>query len=87
MTPDQLRIQELETQVADMRRLLDGLVNAAQVDPNVARTLGTILTGTSSKTAASATQAVNESGAASYSVMKAPDGFITLGGVNVPYIN
>lgn len=85
MTPDQ-RIQELETQVADMRRLLDGLVNASQVDPLVAKTINLLASSTSDKTPASGTQAVNESGVSSYSVMKAPTGFISIGGYNVPYI-
>ena len=86
MTPDQLRIQELETQVQDMRRLLDGLVNASQIDPLVAKTISLSASTTSDKTPASATQTVSESGSSSYGVMKPPTGFISIGGYNVPYI-
>ena len=87
MTPDQQRIQDLETQVADMQRVLNGLVNASQVDQNVARTISLLAGAVSSKLIASATRTVNESGSSSYTVMYPPDGFINVGGFNVPYIN
>ena len=61
--------------------------NVSQIKPETQRTIGSILTATSSKSAASATQAVNEGGAATYNVMKAPDGFLSIGGKNVPYID
>lgn len=84
--PQDQRITELEIQVADMRRLLDGLVNASQVDPLIAKTINLLAPTTSDKTSASATRNVNESGAASYTVMYPPTGFISIGGYNVPYI-
>ena len=87
MTSDQLRIQELEIQVADMRRLLDGLINSSQIDPLVAKTINIAASIDSSKLAATATRTVNESGASSYTVMYAPDGFKQIGGLNFPYFN
>ena len=41
----------------------------------------------STKTSASATQAVNEGGASTYSVMYPPTGFIQIDGKNIPYIS
>lgn len=87
MTPEQRQIGVLEKQVKDLTNFVQSLRNAAQTDPQVAFTITKLLSSPSSKTAASATQAVNEAGAGSYSVMKAPDGFISIGGKNVPYIN
>ena len=43
--------------------------------------------GTSAKTAGSATQAVDEASTGTYNVMKPPSGFIDINGKNVPYIN
>lgn len=40
---------------------------------------------TSGKTAASETQDVDEAGSSNYQVSKPPDGFIIIGGKNVPY--
>lgn len=80
------RIAQLEGQVAEMQMLFNGLKNASQIDPLLAKTIGTILTGTSSKTPASATRAVNEAGAGTYNVMFPPTGFINIGGFDVPYI-
>lgn len=87
MTPEQRQIKELQRQVKELTNFVQSLKNAAQTDPQVAFTITKLLSSTSSKTAASATQAVNEAGASSYSVMKAPNGFISIGGKNVPYIN
>lgn len=87
MTPDQQRISELERQVTELTLFVQSLQNAGQLHPLVAQTIALKAAGNSSKTAASATRSVNESGAATYSVMYPPSGFILIGGKNVPYIN
>lgn len=85
MKPDP-RIDQLEKQVAYLQQQLREFTNSAQIDPQIVRAIGTSLSTVSGKTAASATQAVNESGASSYSVMYPPTGFIRIGDYNVPYI-
>jgi len=87
MSPEQRQINELKQQVAILQEQLREFTNAGQIPPDVKRAITGILSGSSSKTAASATQAVNEAGAGTYDVMAAPDGFISIGGYNVPYIN
>ncbi len=87
MSPEQQQINELKAQVKVLSDFIKRFENAGQVDPLVANTMTKLLTTTTSKTAASATKAVNESGASSYNVMFPPDGFIKIGGKNVPYIN
>lgn len=87
MSPDQQRIAELERQVAELRNFMLSFANPSQITPETQRTIGQSLTGTSSKTPASATRAVNEAGGGSYNVMFPPDGFLSIGGKNVPYIN
>ena len=79
--------QDLTARVEQLERLLAQLMNGSQLDPLVRKTITGAISGSSSKTAASATQSVNESGTSTYSVMKAPDGFISIDGKNVPYIN
>ena len=81
MTPEQVRkLNELYT-------FMHGLKNAAQASPDVKKALNDIIIGTTSKTATSENQAVNEGGAGSYSVLGPPDGFITLNNKNIPYYN
>jgi hypothetical protein len=82
-----MTIEELTARVETLERQLREFSSAPELAPEIKRTITTLLTGSSSKTAGSATQAVNEAGASAYNVMKAPDGFISIGGLNVPYIN
>lgn len=81
MTPEELiRFEKVE-------RIVLGLTNASQVDPDVAKTLGLIITGVSSKSATAEDVTINEAGASTHTVLDDPDGFITIGGKNVPYYN
>ena len=79
--------EDLIKRIEALENTILSLENASQVDPQIARTITQLLSSTTSKTSASATQAVSEGGGASYSVMKPPDGFISIGGKNVPYID
>ena len=87
MSPEQQQINELKIQVATLERQLREFVSAAELDPQIIRTITGVLSRSSSKSAASATRAVDEAGASSYSVMYPPTGFISIGGFNVPYIS
>lgn len=86
MNPTQSQFQQLQAEVVELRRIIDSFYNAAQFDPLIKRSFTQSLTGSSTKTAASGTQAINEAGAGAYNVMKAPTGFISIGGKNIPYI-
>ncbi len=81
MTPEQ------EQQLNELVTTINSLKEASQVDPDIARTLGLILTGTSGKAAGAENQAVDEAGLSTYNVLGAPDGFILLGDKNVPFYN
>ena len=80
-------IDDLTVRVETLERLLREFSSAPELAPEIKRTITAILATSSSKTVASGSQAVNEAGAGSYSVMKVPSGFIDIGGFNVPYIN
>lgn len=77
----------MEDRVKMLEDRINALETAATVTPEFARMLGEVISSTSGKTAGSATQAVDESGSATYNVMVPPDGFIKIGDRNVPYIN
>lgn len=81
MTPEER--QELK----ELRDIVDRLL--AGEDPNFIEAIRNFAfdTALSTKSAASATRSVDEAGALTYNVMYAPDGFIKIGGRNVPYIN
>jgi hypothetical protein len=84
MSPEQQ--QQLLQRVETLERQMREFTSTPELAPDIKRTISLLLTGSSSKTAASGTQAVNESGASSYSVMKPPTGFISVGGYDIPYI-
>lgn len=86
MTPEQ-QIKELQDQVETLMRQMREFTNEAQLDPQIIRALGGALANPSGKSSASGSKTVVENGSASYSVMKAPDGFIRIGDFDVPYIN
>lgn len=88
MTPEvQKIIDEMKSRIDVLENAYKAQEQADQVTPSFARMLGEVISSDSGKTVASGSQAVNESGASSYNVMKAPDGFIKIGDRNVPYIN
>jgi DNA transposition AAA+ family ATPase len=85
MSPDQ-KIIEMEARIEMLESWIRQFQSAPELDLQIARTITTILSTNSTKTAASATRAVNEAGAATYNVMYAPSGFIRIGDYDVPYI-
>lgn len=87
MTPQQLeQLAEMQSQIETLQRQLREFTSIPELDPQIKKTITGLLSSTSSKSAASATQAVNEAGSGTYNVMKPPTGFISIGGYNVPYI-
>lgn len=81
------RVTQLENEVKELRDILDSIITTIGTDPQFIRSIGEALVSTSGKVAASATQSVDEAGSATYDVMYPPDGFITIAGKNVPYID
>lgn len=79
----------LQVQVTELKKVLDSLKNNATIPFEIGEAMKArvgSLTGLSDKTAASETQAVNEGGAGSYNVAKAPDGFFSSPeGKYIPY--
>lgn len=86
MSPEQQQINELKQKVSELEVFVRSLTNGAQIPPPVANAITKVLSSASTKTAASATRAVDEAGAGTYNVMYPPTGFIKIGGYNVPYI-
>lgn len=82
MTPEErLEFQEMKRTIERLQRVEDpAFVAAIEVLTNVGLS-------SSSKTGASETRSVNESGSANYDVANAPDGFLTNGEVFIPYYN
>lgn len=86
MTPEQVQINELKAQIDVLQRQMREFTSVPELDPKIKQTITGILSTSSTKTAASGRQAVNESGASSYNVMFPPTGFIKIGIYDVPYI-
>jgi len=84
MTPEQRQIKELQKQVKVLTDFMRSLENPAQIAPNVQRALSATITKTSNKSATSENQAVNEAGAATYSVLGTPARFVRLGDNYLP---
>lgn len=81
MSPDQLKIQELEKKVTELELFMNNLKSAATIDPQVPRAIGirnaVLKKGTVGGTTGM-TRSVNESGAGSYTVADVPDGSLIL---------
>ena len=85
MTPqDRQLIENMQKEIAELQFILRSFLSGAELDPQIQRTITTILTSSSSKSATSENKAVNEAGAATYSVLNPPDRFIRIGDNNVP---
>ena len=69
------RITKLENEIADLRRLYLGMQNYNSITPEFRNVITRANFGASGKASGSENQVVNEGGAASYSVLKPPDGF------------
>lgn len=91
MTPTLQQFQELETKHEALLEVVRQMQNATSISPDFNKVLEKKSATTSSKVATSENKSVNEGGAAVYSVLKAPVGFIliTIGGTAyyVPYFN
>jgi len=81
---DRQLIADMQAQINELQLMLSQFLSGAELDPQIARTLTTIITSNSSKLATSEDQAVNEAGVAVYNVLKSPDRFIRIGDNNVP---
>jgi hypothetical protein len=80
-------LAQLEQRITQLESVVLSLNAVAGLSPEIQRTISLILEKPSDKTVASGSQAVNEAGSSAYNVMKAPSGFISIGGKNVPYID
>lgn len=80
---------DLVQRVERLENLINGLLNAAQIDPDIVAALTDIIGSglkDSSKVAASENQDVDEAGSATYSVLGPPSGFKQdADGNNFPY--
>lgn len=72
---DSERIKQLETQLAELKSLVVGMQNYNTITPEFRNVLNRATIGTSGKASGSENQVVNEGGAATFSVLKPPDGF------------
>ena len=85
----QTKINNMEQQLIELKTLVDSMQNYYSLPPDFKKMIGLDVIATSAKSASSENQVVVESGAASYSVLKPPDGFDkkTVGGVvhNYPW--
>ena len=79
MTPE-----EMENRIAELERVIAGLKNVAQLDPDIAFTMGEAIIASDSKSASSENQAVDEAGISTYSVLKPPDRWIKVGSRFIP---
>lgn len=84
MNPEQ-RIQQLEDELKALKRMILEMQTSNSISPDFKATLSRSVVTSNAKTAASETQAVDEGGAATYNVAKPMDGFVTIGGYNIPY--
>jgi len=77
-------VNSLMQRIEELERKFREFTNAAELDPQIQRTISQILSNSSSKSATSENRTVNESGASSYSVLNPPDRFIRIGDNNIP---
>jgi len=82
------RLAQMQIEIDTLKLVLSQFLSGAELDPQIQRTLTQILSNPSSKSATSenGSQAVNESGAGSYTItfLNPPDRFIRIGDNNVP---
>lgn len=89
--PDlQTQVDILKREVQELRQRLEARNSASDLTPDMPYTLVQLgfsknVFTVSSKTAASETQAVDEGGAGTYDVAKAPDGFVQTTVANTTY--
>lgn len=86
MTPEER--QQFDELKEKVEMLVNGLSNASQTSPEMAKTMGDVVLEESSVSASTHQQSVNEAGTSSYSVADAPDGYKeTTDGKKIPYYN
>lgn len=78
------KFAEMQTEIDMLKDMLKQFESASQIDPLYVRAISQSITSSTSKSASSENQAVSESGAGTYNVLKPPDRFIKIGDNNVP---
>lgn len=76
MNPQDLKIQELEKQLNDLKSLVENMRRPNTVDAEFQQVLNRNTLATSAKGATSENQTVNEGGVASYAVLGIPTGYL-----------
>lgn len=79
--------EQLKLDVIELQNKLKQFESVAQMNPQYVRTITGVLLSPSAKSSTSENVAVNEGGAATYSVLGVPDGFTKIGDLNIPYYN
>lgn len=80
-------IAPLKREIALLTEYIRQFETASQVNPNVKRTLGIVISADSDKLADSEDVDIDEAGVATHVVLGSPDKFIKIGDVNVPAWN
>ena len=75
-----MRVQELEAFISTLR-------NVSAIDPQILRALSASFATSSSKGATSENVTIDEAGVATKTALGAPDGFLRVGDLNIPYYN
>lgn len=91
MNPEQLQeFNEMKKAIAGILEHLEKMNSFETIPFTTSNAIAKRILGSSGKSAASGTQAVNEGGAQQYSVMKAPTGFVraNINGIprDIPYL-
>ena len=85
MTPDiSKKFEEMQREINFLKDMFKQFETASQLDPLFVRAISQSITSSTSKSASSENQSVNEAGAGVYSVLKPPDRFIKIGDSNIP---
>jgi len=87
MSPEQAQINELKERVETLERLLREFTNAAELDPQIARTLALSALPFSSDVVTDYDRTVSEGGAGTYTVPAIYDGLFEVNGKIIGYYN
>lgn len=84
-TEQEKRIAELERQVKELNQFIESLQRPNGITPEFYQVLLRGIIQSSALTAGAETVTVNEAGTNSHTVANEMDGFIKIGGYNIPY--
>lgn len=88
MSPEQQQeFDRMKQQIEEMSSFMRSFLSKAELDPQIARTVATLLVEQSDTNPNTKEQAVNESGSSSYTVPAAFDGFLLIDEKLVGYYN